>query len=1336
MSASRKPIPKDVETRVLVACRRRCCLCWHLNRDDGEKSGQIAHVDRDSANNAEDNLVWLCLPHHEKYDRTSRQAKGLTKAELRHAREDLWQHVRQPAAPPAAPLQAPVASVFNQTNQHVVHQINIVGDTVLTVHTSTSPPASGASKAELGTKAAAKAKSEAALHAPEAQPPLSMNGLTWLHLSDWHQKGRDFNRSVMRDALLKDLRQRADIDLSLHEVDFVVFSGDVAFQGKAEEFESARRELFDPVLEILGLTPDKLFIVPGNHDLSRDHVNEMLPEALQSPFTKEEDVQKWLTDEKRRDRALEPFEEFTRFVSGYTGQKPAAYANTWTGFIGNQTVGIVCLNSSWMCGRNKGAKGEVNDYGYLTLGEPQLHEALSAIQGADLRLAVLHHPFPWLASFDCNRVEERLKRECHFILHGHEHVPNFNLGHGLSGQCAVIPAGACYDRRTAADPRYSNAYNFVRLDFESGRGVIFLRRWSDRRNAWIEDTDSHEGGKYPFALPKELGRPRAAIAKPALPTASPGRPAESSAIVAYRERLMESVSKLPLIGLGHILKIELPISQAYIPLNVAITRSLRKVAVGAFDEKLLRQNDHFDADVRLCDVFKRAGREGDRGVLLLGDPGAGKTTGARQFCWRVLTEADLPKSLGLPAGTVPVFLRLRNVTPQHLVQGLAAFITEGVAAPTQAAGLAQPGPDLLAREGVLWIFDGLDEVVSEQARVTVCEWIRQALGDRPRDWFLVTSRYQGYQGDVDLGPAFCEFHVRPLDAEQVAEFVACWYRTVYGRLHGDDPAKLAEADAEVASLVTMLAEPAYRIGHLRELPANPLMLTILCLVHHQDHNLPRRRADLYARCVRVLLEHWTKERQVAQGVAAYDAAAAEGVLANVAWSLHGEDKRITLTVEELGKEAALALAELSPSACLGRDGEAFIRRMRDENGVLAMWSAGQCGFLHLSFQEYLAGLHAAREGKVYELVKEIGKSWWREVILVAVALGSRDFALKFFSALLQTDAVEKEASFVDQCLDESRFAVVEPFIDVLKRAAQNPQRQFDILRRLRHSQHEDLTEICRDLARSANSELAALAREILQRAGVVVETPTEVVMGNPFDESVDPRSGIAFINIPAGEFLMGSNDGFDDETPVHPVRITRPFRLGKYPITNAEYQRFLEADPNAIPPQYWNNSRFNKPQQPVVGVSWDDAQAFCEWAGGRLPTEAEWEYACRAGSRTRYSFGDEEQRLAEYAWYLENGRYSTQPVGRKQPNAWGLYDMTGNVWEWCRDGKRVYTGGLQADPVGPIEETFSRVVRGGSWSFQAWGCSAAYRHLYGQAARGNYLGFRLAADQEPGRGVP
>jgi formylglycine-generating enzyme required for sulfatase activity len=706
----------------------------------------------------------------------------------------------------------------------------------------------------------------------------------------------------------------------------------------------------------------------------------------------------------------------------------------------------------------------------------------------------------------------------------------------------------------------------------------------------------------------------------------------------------------------------------------------------------------------------------------------------------------LPTALGLPAGTLPVFLRLRHLTPHHLglgAAGLPAFITDSVAASSLPADLANPGPDLLARKGVLWVFDGLDEVVSENARVHVCGWIKQALDQRPDDFFLVTSRYQGYQGRVDLGPSFCQFHVKPLSPEQVAAFVDHWYRAVCRKLSGPGDATEDRAAGLTRSLMDLLQQPEYRIGRLRELPANPLMLTILCVVHHQDRNLPRRRADLYAKCVRVLVEHWRKEMRDLQQIADYDPEAAEGVLASAAWWLHEKEGRTSLTVEELGAVAAKALGDLAPGAGLGRDGEAFIRRMRDESGILAMWSAGQCGFLHLTFQEYLAGLHAAREGKARELVQHIGKSWWREVILVAVAVGAREFALKFFTELLQTDALAKEGAFVDQCLDEARYAVLEPFIAALREPGVKPERQVEILRRLRQAQHEELTAVCQELAQAPEPELAALAQEILTRTQVAkitaaiesgrfagktlptvdTELPRSVTM--PLELRVDPKTGIAFIHIPAGEFDMGAAQSqWDDERPVHRVRLTKPFLLGKYPVTNAEYERFLKANPEVKPPEYWNNSQFNDPQQPVVGVSWDDAQVFCQWTGGRLPTEAEWEYACRAGSQGRFCFGDDETKLGDYAWYGPNSGGKTHPVGQKQPNAWGLYDVHGNVREWCQDWFGNYPKGPVTDPTGP-EKGSGRVLRGGSWYLvNPARLSCSYRLVSSPGLRRDGRGFR------------
>lgn len=165
--------------------------------------------------------------------------------------------------------------------------------------------------------------------------------------------------------------------------------------------------------------------------------------------------------------------------------------------------------------------------------------------------------------------------------------------------------------------------------------------------------------------------------------------------------------------------------------------------------------------------------------------------------------------------------------------------------------------------------------------------------------------------------------------------------------------------------------------------------------------------------------------------------------------MHGQEGRITAALPELGKVAERTLADVGGSAGLGRDGEKFIERMRDESGVLAMWGAGQCGYLHLTFQEYLAGLHAAKESRAEEVAEQFGKSWWREATLLALAIGSKDYAQKFFTAVLKTEAVMNDGGLIDQCLEEALYPAPEPFVAALKQEGQTEQRQLEILSRAR-----------------------------------------------------------------------------------------------------------------------------------------------------------------------------------------------------------------------------------------------------------------------------------------------
>jgi tetratricopeptide (TPR) repeat protein/predicted phosphodiesterase len=325
-----------------------------------------------------------------------------------------------------------------------------------------------------------------------------MTGLTWLHLSDWHQKGSEFDRQVVFSALLKDIRERTKINPDLEKINFVVFSGDVAFSGKPEEYQAAKEQFFQPILNELGLKPNQLFIVPGNHDLDRDEFR-LLPRELTKPLASEKDVQKWLTDDRGRSRLLEPFQAFASFVREYTGQEPPDYVNVRRIKIGKKEIALLGLNSAWICGRNK---DKIGDKGFVIVGEPQIHGILEGISDADLKIVVLHHPFDWLTEFDCNRIETRIMQGCDFILRGHQHKPKVEITSGTSGDCVIIPAGASYNRRISENPLYANSCNYVHLDFDTGNGIVFLRRWSDPRNKWVEDIDSCDGGKCEFKVSK------------------------------------------------------------------------------------------------------------------------------------------------------------------------------------------------------------------------------------------------------------------------------------------------------------------------------------------------------------------------------------------------------------------------------------------------------------------------------------------------------------------------------------------------------------------------------------------------------------------------------------------------------------------------------------------------------------------------------------------------------------------------------------------------------------------------------------------------------------------
>jgi formylglycine-generating enzyme required for sulfatase activity len=227
--------------------------------------------------------------------------------------------------------------------------------------------------------------------------------------------------------------------------------------------------------------------------------------------------------------------------------------------------------------------------------------------------------------------------------------------------------------------------------------------------------------------------------------------------------------------------------------------------------------------------------------------------------------------------------------------------------------------------------------------------------------------------------------------------------------------------------------------------------------------------------------------------------------------------------------------------------------------------------------------------------------------------------------------------------------------------------------------------------------------------------------------------GMEFRLIPAGEFLMGSEKGQanpDGQQPVHKVCLTKPFYLGTYEVTQAQWKQVMGNNPSEFK---------GDPNRPVETVSWSEVQEFIRRLNAqehrthyRLPTEAEWEYAARAGTTTTYSFGDDPGPLEEYAW-CDPKVHETHPVGQKRPNAWGLHDMLGNVEEWVQDWYAYYGSEAMTDPQGS-EETDphgeQKVVRGGSYPQGAWYCQSAYRSSENRGRKDRYIGFRLLRTAE------
>ncbi|MEX1363989.1 MAG: SUMF1/EgtB/PvdO family nonheme iron enzyme [Nannocystaceae bacterium] len=818
----------------------------------------------------------------------------------------------------------------------------------------------------------------------------------------------------------------------------------------------------------------------------------------------------------------------------------------------------------------------------------------------------------------------------------------------------------------------------------------------------------------------------------------------------YLDKARSRHGEIQLIGFETKVRATVQLDDLYVPLDAMIDRTgrARDVYAGA----QLAEAEKLGAlhlqrqDVPLAEAFGHAGTMGKRGVIVLGDPGSGKTTHLTQVLLKI--DEDGPESIGLPAGTVPVFLPLRELSRDRS-GGLPGFIQAQLQDP-----FLETAPDfgqrLCQRGQLLFLLDGLDEVADAKERAEVSRWIEASLRAGPDCYFLVSCRYAGYTKDVELDAAFLELHLRPLTDEQMTRFVTNWYAIVERAAFTDPQQAAVEAKRRTKDLLQMLSETEFTaVARVYEMTRNPLLLTAICLVHRDRGRLPKARVRLYEESIKVLLERW--RRKFPEAPLPVDQAAL--VLQPVASWMHTEEGRTRATGAQLREPMQQGLSLLRD---VQLDAERFLQVIRDDAGLLTGWGMDEYGFMHLGFQEYLTARWLRSEGLQEPAVLEalatrFGDSWWQEVILLMLALDDPSA----FDGLMRV--VVRQPEFPQWARSETMtLALAEAarpsgaaFVELLRDGTSAPGWWRRVSRWWSGKAVDDEGLARRQLA-AAELLARAMPEELAGLAGALREHPTGAVrqwwwarQRQRGGETLVTPGGVELVLIPGGRFWMGSPEGergrdawygadalekpgFHPESP-HEVELDS-FYMAKTPVTNAQYAKYLEANPQAEKPKYWGDRKWNQPEQPVVGVSWEEAQAYCEWAGLLLPTEAQWEYACRATTTTRFYSGDSEDDLEKVAWYGKNSGGSTHPVGQKEPNDFGLYDMHGNVWEWCRDAFGSYAtraaegDGLRHEPVRDAD----RVLRGGGWYFVAAFVRSAIRHAGGPGDRGVFVGFRPA----------
>jgi len=611
----------------------------------------------------------------------------------------------------------------------------------------------------------------------------------------------------------------------------------------------------------------------------------------------------------------------------------------------------------------------------------------------------------------------------------------------------------------------------------------------------------------------------------------------------------------------------------------------------------------------------------------------------------------------------------------------------------------------------------MDEVADPQLRARVARLIEALAHRYPNARYIVTSRKVGYEGAARVGEGFGLAEVREFSPAEVRQFVRDWTRVVEAALtQSEDEAVMRLADQQAHALIAAI-ESNQRVA---ELAVNPLLLTVVALVHRYRAKLPERRSELYEEAVEVLLGHWDEAKGLATEVAlqgvTLDAGDRRSLLEPVAFWMHERQSR-EIELGDLRGQLLPAFKSLTATkAAAGKAVDAFIKLINERSGLLVERGVGVYGFAHLTFQEYLAARAVAARGDVVDYVlKQLNDPWWREVILLA-------------AGYLSTQGKSRVSPLIRVIMNAPAKGVLEPHHHLLLAA----ECLFDV--GAARVEGDLLGEVKTRLKREADAPLKKADRPQILSKIAAMNALSRIESGQVTSAHFwkggwgEPE----WVTVPAGEFWMGSEKITASEKPVHRVYVAE-FQIARVPLTNAQYALYIK-DAKVELLSHWRSNHPPKGEEnhPVVNVSWRDAQAYCRWLSKkinrevRLPTEAEWEKAARGDQDQReYPWGNEWREL--HCNSSELGLQGTSPVGLFLNGAspYGCLDMAGNVWEWCQSEYKPYP--YQADDgredLSDVQSP--RAMRGGSWYYARVDARAAYRNWRYTNSCDYFFGFRV-----------